>query len=45
MNRNNRYNNGNNTNKYRNDDSNKGSGPSYASNYDNGNGDVRIETI
>jgi len=38
MNRNNRYNNGNNTNKYRNDDSNKGSGPSYASNYDNGNG-------
>jgi superfamily II DNA/RNA helicase len=38
MNRNNRYNNGNNTNKYRNDDSNKGSGLSYASNYDNGNG-------
>jgi len=47
MNRNNRYNNsnsnnGNNTNKYRNDDSNKGTGngtgPSFASNYDNGNG-------
>ena len=48
MNRNNRYNNGNNsngnnsngnnTNKYRNDDSNKGTGPSFVSNYDNGNG-------
>jgi translation initiation factor 4A len=39
MNRNNRYNNGNgnNTNKYRNDDMNKGASPSFASNYDNGN--------
>jgi translation initiation factor 4A len=42
MNRNNRYNNGNNSNgnnanKYRNDDSNKGIGPSFVSNYDNGN--------
>jgi translation initiation factor 4A len=49
MNRNNRYNNnnnnnnnnssnGSNTNKYRNDESNKGSGPSFVNNYDNGNG-------
>ena len=45
MNRNNRYNNNNsnnsnNTNKYRNDDPNKGlgSGPSFASGYDNSNG-------
>ena len=45
MNRNNRYNNNNSnnsnhTNKYRNDDPNKGAGagPSFASNYDNGNG-------
>ena len=43
-NRNNRYNNGNNgnnsnnTSKYRNDESNKGSGPSFVNNYDNGNG-------
>jgi translation initiation factor 4A len=45
-NRNNRYNNGNNnnssngsnTNKYRNDESNKGSSPSFVNNYDNGNG-------
>jgi len=40
-NRNNRYNNGNNSNntsKYRNDESNKGSGPSFVNNYDNGNG-------
>lgn len=39
-NRNNRYNNGNNSNntsKYRNDESNKGSGPSFVNNYDNGN--------
>ena len=40
-NRNNRYNNGNNSNntsKYRNDESNKGSSPSFVNNYDNGNG-------
>ena len=41
MNRNNRYNNsnsGNNTNKYRNDDTNKGAGPSFASGHDGGGG-------
>ena len=40
MNRNNRYNNNNGTNKYRNEDSNKGTGPSFLSNYDNGNGNA-----
>ena len=40
-NRNNRYNNGNNTNKYRNDESNKGQ--SFVSNYDNGNNGNRYE--
>jgi len=40
MNRNNRYNSnsGNNTNKYRNDDTNKGAGPSFVSGHDGGGG-------
>ncbi len=44
-NRNNRYNNGNNTNKYINDESNKGSGsgPSFVNNYDNGNNTNRYD--